>query len=727
MLVACSGHQLKSSPSRGAPSSLPSSSPALSGSSMPPRPLLPLVPQGSTLALSETGDALFVADEDHKQIERLPLPLDQEVASQVRLLPGRPAQLVVLPRTHRVLVTIRDPGMLLVLKPSPGNQADLTEEGRVPLPADAWGVAVDEDEHAAVVTSAWTHQVSWVDLDKLAVVASVSVPREPRGVVILPHEKDGGTPTAYVSHLVGAPLTKVRLEGASLKVQRIALPPSPMRTPAGETATASLGYSLVLSPEEDRLFAPRQALGVLGAQAWAGATTVDVLSLHDDKPLAPVPLGSASRVAIAAGANTNNSDELLDPTQFSGSPLLFPQPRAAVFRRGAKSLLIASEGANDVVELDTLTRDPSLHWLTTYVLPSSHPEKDVTLRCLAPSGLALSPKEETLFIHCRATDLVVQVRLERTLLRDVSPEALESPKKTLPAVSATASASASALASLQPLWKRNDPLWAALVRYDPKSNFQQGRQLYYSGDIFEVSGGLGCAGCHPDGRDDGFTWHEATFTTPTSNLATNFVSTPEVIPTALGGQPSQQVVPGYARRTPMLAGRVDATGPFGWHGESADLLARLKEGFGLHRWGGLSLNEKVFASYGPPLVEFVLHGLVPPPREPHTLTPAESHGRELFLSDKTNCGSCHTPDSRYTNHQALPLPALSALPSFDPEPNQAFKTPSLLFLEGHAPYFHDGSASSIEALVTENHTRMGNTDALTPEERADLIAFLKTL
>ena len=40
----------------------------------------------------------------------------------------------------------------------------------------------------------------------------------------------------------------------------------------------------------------------------------------------------------------------------------------------------------------------------------------------------------------------------------------------------------------------------------------------------------------------------------------------------------------------MLAGLVNAAGPYGWHGESPDLGARVTAGMGLHRWGGMPQN-----------------------------------------------------------------------------------------------------------------------------------------
>lgn len=54
-----------------------------------------------------------------------------------------------------------------------------------------------------------------------------------------------------------------------------------------------------------------------------------------------------------------------------------------------------------------------------------------------------------------------------------------------------------------------------------------------------------------------------------------------------------------------------------------------------------------------------------------------------------------------------------------------FKVPSLRGLESRSPYFHDGSAASIEALVKFYDTRFAI--GYTPQEAADLAAFLKAL
>lgn len=56
-----------------------------------------------------------------------------------------------------------------------------------------------------------------------------------------------------------------------------------------------------------------------------------------------------------------------------------------------------------------------------------------------------------------------------------------------------------------------------------------------------------------------------------------------------------------------------------------------------------------------------------------------------------------------------------------------FNTPSLRGLRLTAPYLHDGSAPTLEALLEMTDGLMGQTSHLTHEERADLIFYLKTL
>ena len=58
-----------------------------------------------------------------------------------------------------------------------------------------------------------------------------------------------------------------------------------------------------------------------------------------------------------------------------------------------------------------------------------------------------------------------------------------------------------------------------------------------------------------------------------------------------------------------------------------------------------------------------------------------------------------------------------------------FKTPSLWGVKHTAPYFHDNSAKTLEE-VAEQYTILFQTEAgitLTPQDEADIVAFLKLL
>src|SRR4029079_3639020 len=118
-------------------------------------------------------------------------------------------------------------------------------------------------------------------LETMKVVWSADVAREPRGVAVL------GNGEILVSHLVGADVTHVREEGSAPVVKTLGVMPSPVRAPSGKKLHASLGYSLVTSPDEGRLFVARHAVGALARRSWFGQPTVDVVLLPGKSRAAP--------------------------------------------------------------------------------------------------------------------------------------------------------------------------------------------------------------------------------------------------------------------------------------------------------------------------------------------------------------------------------------------------------------------------------------------------------
>ncbi len=112
----------------------------------------------------------------------------------------------------------------------------------------------------------------------------------------------------------------------------------------------------------------------------------------------------------------------------------------------------------------------------------------------------------------------------------------------------------------------------------------------------------------------------------------------------------------------------------------------------------------------------------------HPERPDEARGKEIFLSKEAQCVRCHVPATEYTDRTAYPFsPRVAASLGFEEEKDSKYKTPSLFYVGGTAPYYHDGRASSLEVLIEQDGDRMGHTSQLSPEDRAALVAFLRTL
>jgi len=657
----------------------------------PPAPSASSPREGSTIA--RLGDVLFVADEDHSVVRVLSLPVEVGSERVDVATPGRPATLVTA--GDRVLVTIRDTGAgggaLLVFARK--GRTGLEEVGRVALPTDAWGLAISPDGRTALVTSAWTHKLSAVDLGALTVRWSVDVAREPRGVTILP-----GGDRAYVSHLIGGAVTRVDGISASRPpvVARVDLLASPLRSPYNAKLPASNGWAVTTNPAGDRVYFPRHALGALGPDDWFGEGVVDVMLAASETNAAPprravAPVSFTSVVAKAMETQKWMAGVSPTPDKF----VRVVEPHAAVYRRKTDTLLLASSGTDTLLELDALAMDPTATSVRDYGVGSPYDEKTGSrAHGSAPQGIALSEDEDQAYVFCRGSDDLVVVNLAPADGR-----------------------------------YRVAPSNAVPFPNDDAKDLVAGRQLFLNGNNGHLSGGLACNSCHPEGRDDGFVWHEVTLKND-GNTFTNFFAGTDL--SAIRSRWGNVEVQGeggfgYARQTPMLAGRVRAKGPYGWHAENETLEARIMAGFSLHRWNGGRANTTIVEVYATRLAAFVREGLTPPPRDERALTEEEARGRAIFESPVAKCATCHVPASDYTDRLAVPLKALRPPASFAEDPNHAYKTPSLRYVGGTAPYMHDGRFESLESLVELNQDRMGKTSQLSADEKKALVAFLRTL
>jgi cytochrome c peroxidase len=132
------------------------------------------------------------------------------------------------------------------------------------------------------------------------------------------------------------------------------------------------------------------------------------------------------------------------------------------------------------------------------------------------------------------------------------------------------------------------------------------------------------------------------------------------------------------------------------------------------------------------------------------LTPQQRRGLTLFRSAATRCFECHAaPTFATETFRVVGIPDVDGLPHdagraaiSDDAPDGAFKVPSLRNVALTAPYMHNGAFESLEEVVDfyaegagrgMNSVRIENVDSfiqgftLTPQERADLVAFLHAL
>lgn len=210
---------------------------------------------------------------------------------------------------------------------------------------------------------------------------------------------------------------------------------------------------------------------------------------------------------------------------------------------------------------------------------------------------------------------------------------------------------------------------------------EHGAELFRRGGDWRISdaGVMACASCHPEGRADGLSWR-------------------------LGKSILQ---------TPMLAGRVKETAPYKWGGGDETLHKSFKHT--LARLGGSP--DSISTSELRSLAAYVRS--LPQPQAP-TVRDADAvaRGKKVF-NGAGGCIACHNGE-RLTDGAQYP---------FDARGLEQTDTPSLLGLAHTPPYYHDGSAVDLYALLTDksNVHDMADMSELKREQVEDLITYLESL
>jgi mono/diheme cytochrome c family protein len=134
----------------------------------------------------------------------------------------------------------------------------------------------------------------------------------------------------------------------------------------------------------------------------------------------------------------------------------------------------------------------------------------------------------------------------------------------------------------------------------------------------------------------------------------------------------------------------------------------------------------------PALLAYQLSLEAPPPPAGSFNSAAAARGQVIF--NGAQCSTCHIPPT-YTDVSSGPdpsVPLLHPAAAVGADPRYAarsatglYRTTPLRALWQHPPYFHDGSAADLLAVV--NHYDAWFSLGLTPGQKADLVEFLKSL
>jgi len=213
----------------------------------------------------------------------------------------------------------------------------------------------------------------------------------------------------------------------------------------------------------------------------------------------------------------------------------------------------------------------------------------------------------------------------------------------------------------------------ASVILSTESHADTGHQMFH----MDSGIGISCSSCHPEGGEDGHVWH----------------------------------FPEGLRRTLPLQGGVMERAPFHWDGTLGDMNALVSEVMVKRMSMAAKPNDAQVAGLGSFLEQ------LPEPAPAEGLDPAAvTRGEALFRRADVGCAACHS-GSQYTNNQLQ-----------DVGTGGQFVTPSLLGVGLRNALFHDGCAESVaERFGACGGTSHGNTALLSSDDKADVIAFLRSL
>ncbi|HZS38092.1 MAG TPA: hypothetical protein VFF06_14745 [Polyangia bacterium] len=549
------------------------------------------------------------------------------------------------------------------------------------------------------------NRVFVIDAQTRAVTGSIPVGAEPTAVVASPdgrrvyavsHEAATVTAIDPATDQVVATLpvgehpwgASVSADGATLWVSQFLLSPG---VTAIDTATFTVRHVVTLAdqprdPSLDKTIPSGQPRGVYAAVPRPSGGEVWLPHLLLATKTAEPALDFQSTVfptisTVTADGKAEGPRLLFQPPGGSDGSFIdvVSGPRAIAFTPDGKLALVADAQSEDVLVLDGAG---GFEVGLVRPLPSTFPE-----------GVAVDSTGRRAFVDGRSSHDVTFLAIDETN-------------------------------AAAPVGVDGAPL-DRLTRDPMPPQLRLGQHLFYSANsaAFPITQNfwVACSSCHLEGGTDAVTWL--------------FFVGPRDTPSNAGGP----INTGFLLRQALRASVVDY-----------DTTINIEQGGDFHR---LDAMER-------PLLDAIaafVNYAIPFPQNPNraadgTLTSAQAHGEQLFLA---RCTGCHTGRYLTDSGSGNPTLDLDAGPivlhdigtcvTSGPTPDQpapdeefghmhgacSFDTPTLRSVFATPPYFHDGSAATLDDVVKRlpaSNPDVGPiTDGFSDQDKADLVAFLKTL
>jgi len=340
-----------------------------------------------------------------------------------------------------------------------------------------------------------------------------------------------------------------------------------------------------------------------------------------------------------------------------------------------------------IAVLDDATREPLEASLTVQVAPDRRVRNEPD-ECLLPRAAAVDTVGGTLLVACLGIDSVIAYDA-------ASAQPANAELRRWDVASGPTGIAVDAVARRSVVWSQYDrtvtvlslgaqrlddpgerPTRISLSRLAQPADDRDlalGRELFHRSIARD---GRACASCHPDGRDDGLVW----------------------------------ATPDGTRQTPSLAGRLADTAPYAWNGSGETIEAHLANTFA--RLNAQALGRRDLDA----LVAYAMTMAGPTASPSDTASRELARGREIFHASETGCSGCHGLDGQAPDGLRHAL-----------EEKAEFDTPSLRFVSGTAPYFHDGRFASFDQMLAATDGSMGKTSQLSAEDKRALETYLRSL